>query len=185
MRRILAALALVLGIVAPASAGMNEARAWQALQEGAIVLFRHADAPGTGDPEDFRLGDCATQRNLGTEGRLQAARIGQAFRDRDIPVTRVLTSEWCRARDTADLAFPGMAEPAPAFNSFFADRTRADRQTAAALRRLSKWQGQGTLVVVTHMVNIAALTNLAPGQGEGVVMRMAADGPVVLGTIAP
>jgi phosphohistidine phosphatase SixA len=185
MHRLFAALALVAGLTVPAGAAMNEAAAWDSLAQGGIVLFRHSDAPGTGDPENFRLDDCATQRNLGEAGRAQARRIGDAFRDRSIPVARVLTSQWCRARDTADLAFPGMASDAPAFNSFFDDRPQADRQTRDALAILRDWEGPGTLVVVTHMVNIAALTGLAPGQGEGVVVRVTDAGLDVVGTVDP
>jgi phosphohistidine phosphatase SixA len=185
MRRLMSACFLALSFAVPAMATMNEDAAWGALQEDAIVLFRHADAPGTGDPADFDLNDCATQRNLGADGRVQAARIGQAFAERGIVVTRVLTSQWCRARDTAELAFPGMATDAPALNSFFADDTQADRQTAEALDILRGWQGPGTLVVVTHMVNIAALTDYAPGQGEGVVIRVTPAGIDVVGSVLP
>ena len=96
----------------------SEAEAWAALRSGAVVLFRHANAPGTGDPSGFRLESCSTQRNLGDEGRRQAVRIGERFRSENVRVGAVLTSEWCRAFDTAELAFPGMAQREPAFNSF-------------------------------------------------------------------
>ncbi|MGC5198741.1 histidine phosphatase family protein, partial [Aphanothece microscopica] len=132
--------------------------AWAVLREGGLVLFRHAIAPGGGDPAGMRLGDCATQRNLDAEGRAQARRIGDAFRAQAAPVGAVLTSRWCRTRETADLAFPGLARDEPAFDSFFADRRTADAQTAAARDILLDWTGPGALVVVTHQVNITALT---------------------------
>jgi phosphohistidine phosphatase SixA len=185
MRLLVAILALVLTLAQPAAAQMDERAAWAALGDGAIVLFRHANAPGTGDPANFRLGDCATQRNLDDAGRAQARRIGVAFAGRGIPVGRVLTSEWCRARDTAALAFPGRAEDAPAFNSFFDDRSRAAAQTAEAAAILRDWRGPGVLVVVTHMVNIAELAGYAPAEGEGVVLRDDGGRFVVVGTILP
>ncbi len=145
--------------------------AWQALrQPGAIVLFRHANAPGTGDPPGFVLGVCATQRNLDERGRAEARAIGAAFRDQGIMVGRVLASQWCRARETAELAFPGLVEDAPVFNSFFGNRTAEPEQTAAALATLSQWKGPGAMVVVSHQVNVAALTGIAPRPGEGIIV---------------
>lgn len=185
MRFIVAIMALVLSLGQPAAAQMQEDAAWAALVDGAIVLFRHANAPGTGDPDAFRLGDCATQRNLDAQGRAQARRIGEGFRARSVPVGQVLTSAWCRARDTADLAFPGRAEVAPAFNSFFDDRDLAAAQTAEAAGILRGWRGPGVLVVFTHMVNIAELAGYAPAEGEGVVVRADGDGFAVVGTVLP
>ncbi len=158
---------------------------WSALQSGGIVLFRHALAPGTGDPTNFRLSDCSTQRNLSNEGRTQARRIGEQFRARNISVAKVLTSQWCRARETAQLAFPGLVRNEPAFNSFFGDRSTEAKQTRAARQILSQWGGPGVLVVVTHQVNITALTGVMPASGEGVVVRMRGTEVEVLGRIKP
>lgn len=149
--------------------------AWAALKKpGAIVLFRHALAPGGGDPPGFKADDCSTQRNLSEEGQMQAKRIGQNLRERGVRVQAVWHSVWCRTRDTAQLAFPELREPAlkaePAFNSFFADRSTEPAQTAAALDLLLKWRGQGALVVVTHQVNITQLTEIFPQSGEGIVL---------------
>ena len=107
--------------------------AWQALRDGGTVaLFRHARAPGTGDPPQFRLEDCSTQRNLSAEGRRQAQAIGEQFRARQIPVEQVLSSRWCRALDTARLAFGSLTEPFPPLDSFFAGRDREEAQTAGS-----------------------------------------------------
>jgi broad specificity phosphatase PhoE len=96
---------------------------WSALARGGTVaLIRHARAPGTGDPAGFRLDACSTQRNLSEDGRAQAGRLGQAFRDNAVPVGRVLSSRWCRALDTARLAFGDRTEPFPDLDSFFSDR---------------------------------------------------------------
>jgi phosphohistidine phosphatase SixA len=170
------------GLVIPVDA--SEA-AWSALKQGGIVLFRHSNAPGTGDPPGFRLGDCATQRNLDDAGRAQARRIGAAFRDREIAVGRVLTSQWCRAVDTAALAFPGRGIVEPVFNSFFDDRSTEATQTFEARNILLAWRGLGAFVVVTHQVNITALTRIVPASGEGVVLRPEGDRLTVVGRILP
>lgn len=164
----------------------DELASWALLQEqGAIVLFRHASAPGIGDPDGFKLGDCSTQRNLDDRGRAEAHAIGEAFRQRGIFVGRVLSSQWCRAQDTANLAFPGQAEDSPAFNSFFDSRDAESTATASALGVLGGWSGPGAMVVVTHQVNIASLTGLSPRPGEGVVISVR-DGRVeVRGRLPP
>jgi phosphohistidine phosphatase SixA len=159
--------------------------AWPAMTDGTVVLFRHATAPGGGDPPGFKLNDCRTQRNLDETGRTQARRMGQAFRERGVKVGAVRPSQWCRARDTADLAFPGQRQDEPVFNSFFASREAEPAQTAAAQRLLSRWQGPGVMVVVTHQVNITALTGVAPVSGEGIVVKPSAQGLQVLGRVAP
>ncbi len=168
-----------------AQAQAQDPDGWSALTDGAVVLFRHAIAPGGGDPPGLVLGDCATQRNLSAEGRAQARQIGAAFRARGIAVGRVLTSQWCRARDTADLAFPGQAVEEPAFNSFFDDRSKGPSQTAAARWVLDAWQGPGVLVVTTHQVNIAGLTGISPSSGEGIVLNRDGAGWRVAGRITP
>lgn len=156
-------LALGLGaLLCPFQARASEDAAWEALRQGGIVLFRHAHAPGGGDPAGMRLGECATQRNLDTEGRAQAIRIGEALRARGVAVGAVLTSQWCRTTETAELAFPGRGRSEPAFNSFFADRSTGPAQTEAARRLLLGWGGPGALFVSTHQVNITALTRIVP-----------------------
>lgn len=177
------ALAGVLMPLSPSRA--SEAAAWQALRQGGIVLFRHAIAPGVGDPAGFRLGDCATQRNLDAAGRAQAARLGAAFRREGVSVGEVLSSRWCRATETAEIAFPGRVTPSPSFDSFFQDRADEPEQTAAARRLLLAWNGPGALVVVSHQVNITALTGVFPASGEGIVLRREGDGLREVGRIRP
>ena len=169
----------------PSSAAAEDA-AWNALRtDGAIVLFRHATAPGTGDPSGMRIGDCATQRNLSEAGRAEARDIGKAFRDRSIAVGKVLSSQWCRCAETAELAFPGAVTEEPSFNSFFEDRSRSGPQTEAARTILDQWKGPGALVVVTHQVNINALTGAYTASGEGIVLRVANGALSVVGRIKP
>lgn len=168
--------ALLLSTVASVSAQPAADAGWSSLQEGAIVLLRHAEAPGVGDPPGFRLGDCSTQRNLSEAGRTQARRIGEQFRERRVQVGAVLSSQWCRTRETAELAFGQRPRDDVDFNSFFGDGTQEAAQTAAATATLSRWRGPGVLVVVTHQVNITALTGIVPASGEAVVVRPKAQG---------
>lgn len=177
---------LLLLLLMPATAVAAEEGAWSALKEpGAVILFRHANAPGVGDPSGFVLGDCATQRNLDDRGRAEARAIGEAFRAQGVVVGKVLTSQWCRARETAELAFPRQVMEAAAFNSFFGDRSTEPQATAAAGAILAGWRGPGTLVVVTHQVNITSLTGIAPRSGEGVIVAMRQGQIAVLGRLPP
>ena len=95
------------------------------------------------------------------------------------------SSQWCRARETADLAFPKLRRDEPAFNSFFSHRDTEPAQTAAAQRLLERWPGPGVMVVVTHQVNITALTGIATASGEGVVARVVDGRLQVLGRVSP
>jgi len=108
-----------------------------AAQPGAVLLMRHATAPGTGDPPGMRLGDCTTQRNLSDAGRNEARAIGARFRAAGIAFDHIMTSEWCRTAETADLLDLGPVTPFPAANSFFSERARADGQTAEVLAYLA------------------------------------------------
>jgi phosphohistidine phosphatase SixA len=150
---------------------------WEPLRAGGmVVLIRHALAPGTGDPLGFVLEDCATQRNLSDEGRAQAARLGEAFQANRVAVGRVLSSGWCRCVETAALAF-GAVEVWPPLHSFFADHGTAPSQTTETRAAVATWTGPGTLVMVTHQVNITALTGIVPGSGEVILLMPAPDRP--------
>jgi phosphohistidine phosphatase SixA len=168
---------------------LTPAELWQQLEQPGeqryVVLLRHALAPGTGDPANFQLEDCATQRNLSAEGRSQAAQIGQAFRDRGIAVDQVLSSQWCRCLETAALMDLGMVEPYPALNSFFRDRSTAESQTTAVKQFLLAQAGSpGVTVMVTHQVNITGLTEIVPRSGEAVVLEVN-DALTQLGQLLP
>jgi phosphohistidine phosphatase SixA len=176
-------LAIALSLTAPAIA--SEAKAWKALQEGATVLFRHANAPGGGDPAGMVIGDCTTQRNLDQKGREQAVRIGEAFRKREIVVGEVLSSQWCRTLETARLAFGAASREEPIFNSFFDDRSKGPGQTEAALKLLINKPMIGARVIVTHQVNITAITGIFPASGEGIVVRINEGKISVIGRINP
>lgn len=172
-------------LFAPAA---SAADAWAELAKpGAVVVFRHATAPGVGDPPGFNLGDCATQRNLSDEGRAEARKLGEQFRSHKIQVGAVITSQWCRTRETARLGFGERVRDEPAFNSFFQKSPEArDAQTAQARAILARWRGPGALVVVTHQVNIQALAGVGAASAEGVVLRPASDGSLrVVATLEP
>lgn len=155
---------------------------WDALRApGTIGVMRHALAPGTGDPAGFRLGDCATQRNLDAQGQAQARKIGAALRENAIVFDQVLTSQWCRTSETARLLTAGPVIETPALNSFFEDYTTRAQQTHDVLDVLSKTKGK--LMLVTHQVNITALTGQTPRSGEVIVIRLTDDGPQMVDRI--
>lgn len=160
----------MIGVAAACVAPAVAAEPWPAMPPGSVVLIRHALAPGVGDPPGFRLGDCRTQRNLSDEGRADARRIGEQFRARGIAVGAVWASQWCRTKETAELAFPGRVQERPAFNSHFGRADEASGQTAQARREIGAWRGEGVLVVVTHQVNITALTGLSAASGDAVLL---------------
>ena len=144
--------------------------AWDLLKAGGqVVLMRHAaTAPGSGDPAHFRLGDRSTQRNLSDAGRAQAARTGEAFRARGVRVDRVLSSQYSRCLDTANLAF-GRAEEDAALNAAPEDPAKRREQTDAA-RKLIRPTPGGNLVLVTHSTNVHELTGLTVEPGEMLIL---------------
>lgn len=154
----------------------SEEKLWSQLQPAEshyFVLMRHALAPGTGDPENFELGDCSTQRNLSEEGRAQARRTGEAFKEREIEVRQVLSSQWCRCLDTAKLMDLGSVEPFPPLNSFFRDRSTSSEQTSQVRQFMVQQEDTpGVTVMVTHFVNISALSGSGVSSGEMVVMQV-------------
>ena len=150
---------------------------WRALRSGNhVALMRHALAPGFGDPSHFEIGQCATQRNLSDQGRQQAAAIGDRFRAHGLAAVRIYSSQWCRCLETAELLALGPVEALPALNSFFQNHARKEPQ----MRQLRAWLAQQDLsqplVLVTHQVNITALTGVYPASGEMVVIRPTASG---------
>jgi len=183
-RRFIERLALALSALLTCQAAQAETT-WEALrQPGVVAIMRHALAPGTGDPANFRLGDCSTQRNLDETGQDQARQIGEALRENGIVIDRVLSSQWCRCRETAELLGLGPIEEFPALNSFFAERSTSERQTRETLEFLANLPDDARVMLVTHQVNITALTGRAVSSGELFVIDITPDGTVeVLGEI--
>ena len=168
-----ALLAFLLPVSMPAAA---DARFARLSEPGVVAIMRHALAPGSGDSAAFALDDCATQRNLDARGRAQAREIGAAVRAAGVTVDRVLTSQWCRCRDTARLLGLGPVEELPALNSFFRHRSRAGAQTAELRKFLLGLPPGETVVLVTHYVNIQALTGRGTASGEVLLLEVGRDG---------
>lgn len=186
MRRRHLLLALPLAGALRAAHADDEAPAWQALRSGGCaLLMRHAQTePGIGDPPGFRLGDCGTQRNLSATGRAQAQRFGERLRAGGVRIDELRSSQWCRCLDTARLVLPALpVQPFAPLNSFFDDRRTEPEQTAAVRRYLATL-GTRTALLVTHQVNISALTGEFAAMGDAVVVRVTADGALrVLGRL--
>ncbi len=172
-RRFLAGMAALAPAAALAQVTTASSPLRALAEGGTVALIRHAAAPGTGDPPGFRLGDCSTQRNLSGAGRRQAAELGRKLREAGVLVTDLRSSRWCRALETTQLAFPDVpVTPDAALDSFFDERGRGRQQTEQTRALIAAWQGrQGTLALVTHQVNITALTDVSPAEGEVVVLR--------------
>jgi phosphohistidine phosphatase SixA len=160
-------------LLCPAARGSD--RTWEALRAGGhVILMRHGSTvPGLGDPAGYKLGDCATQRNLSEAGREEARRVAARLRAERIVVARTYTSPWCRCRDTAALAF-GTAEDWEPLGSFFDVPHREGEHTETVKKRILSYsitRPAGNVAMVTHNVNIAALTKLSVAPAELVVVR--------------
>ncbi|EHR73388.1 phosphohistidine phosphatase SixA [Burkholderiales bacterium JOSHI_001] len=170
-------LAAGAALALPARAGDD---ALAALRAGGVVLaLRHAQAPGSFDPPNFRLGDCSTQRNLDDSGRAQARRIGHWFAQQGLKPTRVRSSPWCRCMDTATLAF-GAAGAWAALGSprGFAESTNEQHLGELRQALLARSRQESFEVWVTHMFVLQALVGQGTASGEGLVLRPDAQGSV-------
>ncbi|QPO13514.1 histidine phosphatase family protein [Thalassospira sp. A40-3] len=174
MFRVVTVLGALLSLPQAAAASDEAWQIWQS--DGVHALMRHAIAPGTGDPANLTLGDCTTQRNLDDTGRQQARQTGDRIREMGIELTSILTSQWCRCVDTAQLLDLGPVTEEPALNSFFRNRSTETEQTAAIKAKLASLSGDEKLLLVTHQVNITALTDIFPRSGEIILFRMSDDG---------
>jgi phosphohistidine phosphatase SixA len=146
---------------------------WALLQKGGqVVLLRHAlTDPGVGDPPEFRLDVCATQRNLSEQGRGDARRLGEALRERRVPVARLLSSPWCRCLETARLVFGREAEVEPALGNLFGRPEREAGQLAALRALVGRPVTGGNAFMVTHGSTTYALTDVSPATTEMVIVE--------------
>ena len=137
---------------------------------GKLIFIRHAYAPGSGDPSNFTLNDCSTQRNLSEEGRKQAEYIGEFFRNKKIKIHKVLSSEWCRCKETAQIAFKNFATNS-FLNSFYSSKfaKNKNKQIDALNNYINKFKSNKNLVFITHYVLISEVLNYAASSGEIVV----------------
>jgi phosphohistidine phosphatase SixA len=153
-----------------------------------VLLMRHADAPGYGDPPGYVISQCPTQRNLGDYGKRQAKAIGIWLTNQGIQKADVFSSPWCRCLDTASLLNKGSIKIEPSLGSFFDNMSLEKRQTKELegfiKNELAK-QSKAPLILVTHHVNIEAYTGKVVGVGDMVLVRVNKNGEHLSHTIYP
>jgi phosphohistidine phosphatase SixA len=162
--------------------------AWALLEQpGHVVFMRHSDAPGHGgygDPPGFQLDACATQRNLSDEGRAHARRTGELFRKQGVAFDRVLTSPWCRCKETAQLVMGKEAEIFAPLSNLVGRSEHRDGQIKALKAYLAGLGSNTRVLFVTHGIVIGALTGVNPASGEMVIVKVGAGGePKVAGRL--
>ncbi len=190
MKRLLSTVifTLIFGFTAQSSFA-NELAIWDRLQgttpKGYVLLIRHSLAPGVGDPENFKLNDCSTQRNLSDIGRQDARDLGEWLARRQIKIARIESSRWCRAKETATLLNLGKVRLNRNLDSLFQVTDLANHpQTLRVRKQIVDYRNKsGLLIMVGHFVNIGALTNVGVASGEGVLVRADSKGVIrVVGT---
>ena len=166
----------------------NELLIWDKLNtssaKGYVLLLRHSLAPGVGDPENFKLGDCSTQRNLSQEGRDDASEIGAWIKRQKVEIYRVESSRWCRARQSAELLDIGKVKLNKNLDSLFRESNLESHPKTLKTKQqiISHRNKSGLLVLVGHYVNIAALVGVGVDSGEGVIVKANKNGVIkVLG----
>ncbi|MBY6103662.1 histidine phosphatase family protein [Marinobacter nauticus] len=185
--QILAFLLVITTTLAASPLSASDSSAWTALKEGrAVLMLRHALAPGTGDPAGFVLGDCGTQRNLNDTGRGQARAWKAFLAEHGIDEARVFSSQWCRCLETAQEMNMGPVSEWPPLNSFFRSRDDGPEQTRETIKLVNSL-GQGApVVMVSHQVNVTALTGIFPASNEGVILALPlSENPDILARVAP
>lgn len=181
-RSLLGGFALAVGWSRSGPASAQQSLLEQLRQGGLLLFMRHANAPGIGDPQNFRIDDCTTQRNLSDRGRAQAVAVGARLRSDGIRWASVQSSRWCRCLDTARLAFDTV-EPFDLLNSSFAGRPDATPDLRRHL--LSLPRDGANRIYVTHMVNIMALLNANTADAEIAVARINADAIQPIANLRP
>jgi len=174
IRQVIFSLFITLSFSLNANADSDNKNGIKAMQAGGhILMIRHANAPGFGDPDNIKVGDCSTQRNLDDLGRQQSKNIGDWLRSNKIEVDAVYSSQWCRCMDTANLIAMAKVEELPALNSFF-QKTENKEPNIRDLKAFisSQDQNQKLIVMVTHQVTISALSGKYVTSGEGVLFKI-------------
>ena len=163
-------LIIFISLTSSVKADFNKKLLNQLENGGKLIFIRHAYAPGSGDPNNFNLNDCSTQRNLSDEGRKQAEHIGEFFRNKKIKIDKVLSSEWCRCKETAKIAFKNFSTNS-FLNSFYSSKftKNKDKQINSLKDYIIKFKSDKNLILVTHYVLISEVLNYGPSSGEIVV----------------
>jgi len=170
--------------LSPRTSMANELAIWDKLQgtapKGYVLLLRHSLAPGVGDPENFDLRDCSTQRNLSAVGRQDAQDVGRWLARREIKIARVESSRWCRAKETANLLNLGKVRLNRNLDSLFEEADALNHPQTIKVRKqiVDHRNKSGMLILVGHFVNIAAITNVGVDSGEGVLVRADSKGVI-------
>jgi phosphohistidine phosphatase SixA len=153
-----------------------------------VLLMRHADAPGYGDPARYVIGQCPTQRNLGDYGKKQAKAVGSWLREQGVSKAQIFSSPWCRCSDTAQLLDLGSVEMEASLGSFFDDMSLEKKQTKE-LEQLIKSeldkQSKLPIILVTHHVNIRAFMGKNVSQGDVVLVKVNKNGEYISHVIYP
>ena len=163
-------LIIFISINSPIKADSNQNVINELKSGGNLIFIRHAYAPGGGDPINFDINKCSTQRNLSDSGRKQATEIGSFFKKNNIQVDKVYSSEWCRCKETALFAFNEF-ETKNFLNSFFSSKfaKNKDSQIEKLKEFINNWDGKNNIIFVTHYVVISEILNYAPSSGEIVI----------------
>ena len=163
-------LLIFITINSSVKADLNQKMIYELRQGGKLIFIRHAYAPGGGDPDNFEINDCKTQRNLSDAGRIQSQKIGNFFKANKITFSKVYSSEWCRCKETAFLGFKNY-ETKNFLNSFFSKQFADNRQKQIIdfKKFIANWDEDQNLIFVTHYVVISEILNYAPSSGEIVI----------------
>ena len=138
---------------------------------GKLIFIRHAYAPGIGDPSNFDINDCSSQRNLNNDGKKQAKKIGNFFINNNVSINKIYSSEWCRCKETAFIAFKNF-ETKKFLNSFFSPQffKNKDIQMINFKKFVNDWDKKQNIVFITHYVVISEILNYAPTSGEIIIV---------------
>tara|TARA_X000000368_G_scaffold415719_1_gene408043 strand:- start:1114 stop:1668 length:555 start_codon:yes stop_codon:yes gene_type:complete len=160
-------LLILISLILPRESYSNEKIAELLKEGGKVIFIRHAIAPGNGDPINFDLFDCSTQRNLNKDGILQSKKIGLFFIKNEIQIDKVFSSEWCRCMYTANIAFNNF-EKFSALNSFYDPRFAKNKtkQIKNLKKYINNWNSKKNLVLVTHFVVILEILGIGVSSGE-------------------
>ena len=163
-------LIIFISLTTPIKADLNKNLMNQLLDGNKLIFIRHAYAPGTGDPDNFNLNDCSTQRNLSEDGRKQAKKIGKFFINNNIKIEKIFSSEWCRCKETAKIAFEDFSTK-KFLNSFYSSKYAKNKtkQIEELNNYVQQLKNNQNIVLVTHYVLISEVLNYAPSSGEIVV----------------
>ena len=170
---LLLALATVMGGTLSLSGAARAGALEEALRDTSanVIFLRHTLAPGNGDPANFDIDSCDTQRNLSTSGRDQARRLGAYFQSLDIQPDTILSSAWCRCQDTAIEMGLGPHTVFAGLNSFYDGHVDREETLALLRKGLAEIEEDSLVLMVTHQVVITAVTGIFPPSGGVVVFN--------------